>query len=439
VLYQDLVKISKSFSDNTIIHNTVLNDAIAYAKTHHKPIHLMGLMSDGGVHAHIQHTIDMLHHLQTHGVEHVYVHAWTDGRDTDPRSGLLHIENLLAACNNTGAQLASIVGRYYAMDRDTRRERVQCAYDLLVDGQGEPTNDPLALMRARYEAGETDEFLQPIVCLDAADDPIAVIEDGDVVICMNYRSDRAREITRVLTQESVSDEETDVSMEPLDIEYLCMTPYDESFTGVQILFPKDPLTETLGEVLEAAGKTQMRVAETEKYPHVTFFFSGGREQEYKGEQRLLCPSPKVATYDLQPEMSAPDIASRVCAHLETDQPDFIVINFANADMVGHTGVFSAVVQAVEAVDHALHQVVEAACTHGYEIIIIADHGNADIMRNPDGSPHTQHTLNPVPCILVTEQEGVVLHEGSLVDIAPTVLDRMGVEKPLSMTGRSLVG
>ena len=396
VIYQDLVKISKSFSDHTIAHNPVLTDAISYATAHQKPIHLIGLMSDGGVHAHIDHTIQMLDVLHAKGVPAVYVHAFTDGRDTDPHSGVKHIQRILDACTRTDAKLATVVGRYYAMDRDNRRERVEQAYNLLVDGDGEPTHDVVGLLQARYDAGQTDEFMEPIVCLDANDDPIAVIEDGDVVICMNYRSDRAREITKALSQETIRDEEHEIDMQPLDIEYLCMTPYDETFHDVAILFPKDALTETLGEVLERAGKTQMRVAETEKYPHVTFFFSGGHERLYQGEHRLLAPSQKVATYDLSPQMSAPDIVERVCTHLENDQPDFIVINFANADMVGHTGVFSAVVEAVEAVDACLHQVVTAAQSHGYEIIIIADHGNADIMRNPDGTPHTQHTLSPVP-------------------------------------------
>ncbi len=438
-IYQDLVKISKSFEDETIYENPVFQETVRYALEYSKPVHLIGLLSDGGVHAHIDHTIDMIKALSNQGVAEIYIHAFSDGRDTDPRSGKWYIETLLAACkkysvNWNDVKLASVVGRYYAMDRDNRRERVEEAYDLLTNGIGEPTHDVLKTIDARYAVGETDEFLKPIICIDGNDDPIALIEDGDVVICMNYRSDRAREITKVLTQTIIEW----YDMWPLDIEYVCMTPYDETFRDVAIMFPKDKLTQTLWEVIADAGKTQLRVAETEKYPHVTFFFSGGKEAQFEWEDRILAPSPKVATYDLQPSMSAPDIARDVVAHLQKQQPDFIAINFANPDMVGHTGVFEAVVEAVETVDSCLEQVVQSAQSHWYEIIVIADHGNADTMRNPDGSPHTQHTLNPVPCILVTDEAWVSLQEWDLTDIAPTVLSRMGIHRPESMTGKVLV-
>jgi 2,3-bisphosphoglycerate-independent phosphoglycerate mutase len=435
VIYQDLVKISKAFSDDSIYDNAVFQESVRYALEYNKPVHLIGLMSDGWVHAHIDHTIGMIQALRNQWVEEVYVHAFTDGRDTDPKSGTSHIEKILQACKKYGAKLVSVVGRYYAMDRDNRWERVQEAYELLANWVWEPARDVLATIQARYDAWETDEFLKPILCIDEKDEAVA-IDDGDVVICMNYRSDRAREITKVLTQTKIEW----YDMQPLDIEYVCMTPYDETFRDVEIMFPKDTLTHTLWEVISAAGKTQLRVAETEKYPHVTFFFSWWKEQQFPGEDRILCPSPKVATYDLQPSMSAPDIAEKVVDYLWKKQPDFIAINFANTDMVGHTWVFDAVVQAAETVDRCLEQVAEKARLLWYDVIIIADHGNADIMKNEDGSSHTQHTLNPVPCILVgDEANGHQLQSGDLTDIAPTILSLMGIEKPDSMTGKVLIG
>jgi 2,3-bisphosphoglycerate-independent phosphoglycerate mutase len=434
VIYQDLVKISKAFSDETIYDNPVFQGSVRYAVEYNKPVHLIGLLSDGGVHAHIDHTINMIKALDNQWVEKIYVHAFTDGRDTDPKSGRWYIEKLLGACENYGAKLVSVVGRYYAMDRDNRWERVQEAYDLLVNWVGEPSRDILATMHNRYASGETDEFIKPIILTDENDDAIAIIEDGDVVINMNYRSDRAREITKVLTQTSIEW----YDMEPLDIEYVCMTPYDETFHGVEIMFPKDTLMQTLGEVISDAGKTQLRVAETEKYPHVTFFFSGWKEAQFPGEDRILCPSPKVATYDLQPSMSAPDIAMQVVQYLDNKQPDFIAINFANTDMVWHTWVFDAVVQAAETVDACLEKLAEKARTLGYEILVIADHGNADVMKNQDGSAHTQHTLSPVPCILITDEQGLLLQQWDLTDIAPTILSRMWIAKPESMTGKMLV-
>ena len=432
-IYQDLVKISKAFSDESIYENTVFQESVRYALEYNKPMHLIGLLSDGWVHAHIDHTINMIKALSNQWVQEIYIHAFTDWRDTDPRSGKWYIEKLLQACKKYSAKLVSVVGRYYAMDRDNRWERVEEAYELLANWVGEPSRDILATIQARYDAGETDEFLKPILCVDAHDEAV-VIDDGDVVICMNYRSDRAREITKVLTQRKIEW----YDMVPLDIEYVCMTPYDETFHDVEIMFPKDTLSHTLWEVLSDAGKTQLRVAETEKYPHVTFFFSGGKEAQFPGEDRILCPSPKVATYDLQPSMSAPDIATKVVEYLWKKQPDFIAINFANTDMVWHTWIFDAVVQAAETVDRCLHDVAEAAKEKWYEIIVIADHWNADIMKNEDGTPHTQHTLNPVPCILITDEKGLSLQQWDLTDIAPTILARMKVLKPESMTGKELV-
>jgi 2,3-bisphosphoglycerate-independent phosphoglycerate mutase len=435
VVYQDIGKVSHSFSTNAIYDNPVLQQTIAYAKEYNKPIHLMWLVSDGGVHAHINHITSMIKILHQQWIQDIFLHAFSDGRDTDPMSGLWFIRSLQNVCNNYGLKIASLVWRYYAMDRDNRRERVQEAYDLLTDGIGEPTHDILHTMQARYDAWQTDEFMKPIVCIDDNDDPIACIEDWDVVICMNYRSDRVKEITKVLTQCSIDG----YDMQPLDIEYVCLTPYDDTFRDVSIMFPKEILTNTLGEVISWAWKTQLRVAETEKYPHVTFFFSWWREKPYLGEDRLLCPSPTVATYDLLPAMSAPAIAEGIDRYLSTKQPDFIVVNFANADMVWHTWVFDAVVQAVETVDSCLKRIVEKATSVWYTSIIIADHGNADIMKNADGTPHTQHTLNPVPCIIVSDNSHTMLDQWDLTDIAPTILRIMGIEKPDTMTGKSLIG
>lgn len=434
IVYQDIGKISKSFSDNSIYDNTVLQQTIRYAIEYNKPIHLLWLLSDGGVHAHVDHIQHMIKVLHTQWVADVFLHVFSDGRDTDPTSALWFVKTIQTACDMYGAKVASLIWRYYAMDRDNRRERVEEAYSLLVDGIGEPTHDILTTIQARYDKWETDEFMKPIVCIDQHDDPIACIEDGDVVICMNYRSDRVKEITKVLTQTSIDG----YDMQPLDIEYVCLTPYDETFRDVQIMFPKEALTDTLWEVISSLWKTQLRVAETEKYPHVTFFFSWWKEQCYEWEDRILCPSKKVATYDLAPAMSAPDIAENIEKYLWKKQPDFIVINFANPDMVGHTWVFSAVVEAIETVDQCLQRVVNIAQLKGYDVMIIADHGNADIMKNPDGSIHTQHTLNPVPCILVTQKPWIVLHSWDLTDIAPTILSLMNIPKPSIMTGKNLL-
>ncbi len=432
-IYQELLKISKNFEDGTIYENTVFMDMIAYAKEHNKPVHLMGLLSDGGVHSHIDHIIAMIEACKKEGIQQVFVHAWMDGRDTDPISGKGFIEQLLDHSDGT-TQLASVVGRYYAMDRDNRWERVKEAYDLLVEGKGEPTSTILETIQARYNLWETDEFLKPIVCIENGA-PVATIQEWDAVICMNFRSDRVREITKALTQSEIPE----YNMKPLPLQYVCMGPYDESFHDVDVLFPKENIDDTLGEIIAKAGKTQLRIAETEKYPHVTFFFTGGKEQQLEGEDRILIPSPKVATYDLQPQMSAPLLSEKLVAYMGEKQPDLIVCNYANADMVGHTGVFEAAQKAIEAVDAWLAKIIPVAQQAGYEIIIIADHGNAELMKNPDGSPNTQHSTNPVPFLFITTDEKVSIRDGALTDIAPTILARMGIAKPEVMTGESLVG
>ncbi|MCB9082684.1 MAG: 2,3-bisphosphoglycerate-independent phosphoglycerate mutase, partial [Lewinellaceae bacterium] len=407
-----------------------------YARDNNKPLHLMGLVSDGGVHSHIRHLLALLDIAQEQGLKQVYVHAFTDGRDCDPKSGLGFLAELTDHLNNgEKGHLASVVGRYYAMDRDKRWERVKLAYDLLVKGEGEATTNPLATVEARYAAGETDEFLKPIVATDEGGEPLAAIQDGDALICFNFRTDRPREISLVLTQQDYPD----FGMKHLQLHYLTMTSYDETYKNVQIIFQNDNLQNTLGEVLANAGKTQVRIAETEKYPHVTFFFSGGREAVFPGEERLMIPSPKVATYDLQPEMSAVGITDTIMEYIQDHQPDFICLNYANADMVGHTGVFKAAMKAVETVDACMRRLVTLALEHHYEIIIIADHGNSDYMINEDGSPNTAHTKNPVPVIYVSEQAaGAKVHDGKLADIAPTLLHLMGMTPPAEMTGKVLV-
>lgn len=432
-IYQELVKISKNFEDGTVRENKVFTDMIAYAIENNKPVHIMGLLSDGGVHSHIDHIVGMIETCKKEGVQHVFVHAWMDGRDTDPMSGKGFLEQLLNHCNGN-VKLASVVGRYYAMDRDNRWERVKEAYDLLVYGKGEETTDVLQTIQARYDRDETDEFLKPIVCVENGA-PVAMIQEWDVVICMNFRSDRVREITKVLTQSDM----TEYNMQTLGLHYVCMSPYDDSFHNLSILFPKENTIDTLWEIVAKSGKTQLRIAETEKYPHVTFFFTGGKEQQLEGEERILIPSPKVATYDLQPEMSAPVLSEKLLAYLGEKQPDLIVCNYANADMVGHTGIFEASKKAIEAVDAWLGKIIPVAQQAGYEIIIIADHGNAEVMKNPDGSPNTQHSTNPVPFLFITNDEKVVIRDGALTDIAPTILARFGIEKPEIMTGESLVG
>ena len=433
VVYQELGRINKAVTDNEFIQNETILGAFKYVKDNDKDLHLIGLVSDGGVHAHINHLKGLTDATKALGLEKVFVHAFLDGRDTDPNSGLKFITDLENHIADSSVRLASAIGRYYAMDRDNRWERVKLAYDLMVKGQGEATDDILAAIKTSYAGGVTDEFIKPIVKVDEAGQPVAVIKDGDVVICFNFRTDRGREISQALTQK----EFPEYDMKPLDIRYVTMTSYDETFKNVKVVFRKDDLSKTLGEVLEGAGKKQIRIAETEKYPHVTFFFSGGRETAFENERRLLVPSPKVATYDLQPEMSAEGIRDAIIPELEAGWPDFVCLNFANTDMVGHTGVFSAVVKAAETADACCKAVVEAGLKTGYSFIIIADHGNADYMINEDGSPNTAHTTNLVPCIMI-DRDVKQVKDGKLGDIAPTVLQILGVPIPEEMTGNVLV-
>jgi 2,3-bisphosphoglycerate-independent phosphoglycerate mutase len=416
-----------------LVDNPVLKEAFGYAKQNNKNVHFIGLVSDGGVHSHIRHLKGLCDAAGAYNLNNVFIHAFLDGRDTDPRSGLNFITDLEHYISNSNVKLASAIGRYYAMDRDNRWERVKLAYDLMVNGLGDATQSIVQEIKESYLKEVTDEFIKPIVKVDANGNPLTTIKPGDVVICFNFRTDRGREITIALTQKSFPE----YNMHPLDLNYITMVPYDETFKNVKVIFGKDDLTETLGEILQDAGKNQIRIAETEKYPHVTFFFSGGREKVFDNERRLLVPSPKVATYDLQPEMSAEGIRDAIIPELKSGWADFIVLNFANTDMVGHTGVFSAVVKAAETADRCTRDVVEAGIANGYSFIIIADHGNADYMVNDDGSPNTAHTTNLVPCIVIDEDVKQV-KDGKLGDIAPTILKILGVEIPEKMTGNVLV-
>ncbi|WP_025764351.1 2,3-bisphosphoglycerate-independent phosphoglycerate mutase [Dyadobacter tibetensis] len=436
VVYQDLVKINLAVSEGTLGQEKVLKDAFAYAKLNKKKVHFIGLVSDGGVHSHIDHLKGLCKFAAEAQVPDVYVHAFTDGRDCDPKSGLGFLQELQASMATTTGKIASITGRYYAMDRDKRWERVKLAYDAMVHGEGERVqqDDVLAAVEASYEAGVTDEFIKPIIATNPDGSPLAVIEEDDVVLCFNFRTDRGREITEVLTQQDFHEQ----NMHKLKLHYITLTNYDDSFKGVEVIFDKDNLNNTLGEVLEGAGKKQIRIAETEKYPHVTFFFSGGREKPFEGESRLLCPSPKVATYDLQPEMSAYEIRDAIVPELVKEEVDFVCLNFANPDMVGHTGVFEAAIKACETVDKCVQDVVTTGLEHGYSSIIIADHGNSDYMANDDGSPNTAHSLNLVPCILVDKDYRQPINDGKLADVAPTILALMGIVKPEEMTGSSLL-
>ncbi|MXV15840.1 2,3-bisphosphoglycerate-independent phosphoglycerate mutase [Hufsiella ginkgonis] len=433
IVYQELGRINKAVTDNELTTNPVLSEAFAYAKRENKPVHLIGLLSDGGVHSHIGHVSGLCDAAKAAGLDQVFVHAFMDGRDTDPNSGLGFIAALEEHLAASSGKIASLIGRYYAMDRDNRWERVKMAYDLLVHGTGEAVSDLAAAVKKSYNEGVTDEFIKPIVKVGSDNRPLAVIRPGDVVICFNFRTDRGREITIALTQKAFPD----YQMEPLPLNYITMTSYDETFKDVQVVFRKDDLTDTLGEVLERNHRKQVRIAETEKYPHVTFFFSGGREQPFEGETRLMIPSPKVATYDLKPEMSAEGIRDAICREMKDNHPDFICLNFANPDMVGHTGSFEAVVKAVETVDHCAQTVVETGIGLGYSFIIIADHGNAEFMINEDGSPNTAHTTNLVPCILI-DSDYKAVRDGKLGDIAPTVLKILGIAAPEKMTGNVLV-
>jgi 2,3-bisphosphoglycerate-independent phosphoglycerate mutase len=433
VVYQELGRIHKAVEDNELPANPVLKEAFEYAKQNNKNVHLIGLVSDGGVHSHTKHVKGLCDAAGVYGLDNVFIHAFLDGRDTDPKSGEGFITNLEGYIENTNVKLASVIGRYYAMDRDNRWERVKLAYDLMVNGIGQPTQSVIQSIKESYLQDVTDEFIKPIVKVDANGQPLAVIKEGDVVICFNFRTDRGREITVALTQKAFSE----YNMHPLDLHYITMVPYDGTFKNVKIIFSKEDLTKTMGEVLQDAGKNQIRIAETEKYPHVTFFFSGGREKEFINEKRLLVPSPKVATYDLQPEMSAAGIRDAIIPELKSRWADFIVLNFANTDMVGHTGVFNAVVKAAEMVDNCTKDVVETGLANGYSFIIIADHGNADYMINDDGSPNTAHTTNLVPCIVI-DDDVTQVKDGKLGDMAPTILKILGVAIPEQMGGNVLV-
>jgi 2,3-bisphosphoglycerate-independent phosphoglycerate mutase len=435
VVYQDFTRINIAARDGEMAANPVLKAAIAYAKNEGKAIHLLGLVSDGGVHSHIDHLKKLVDIIETAGHERTYIHAFTDGRDCDPKSGLGFMADLQAFLSNRKARVASIVGRYYAMDRDKRWERVKKAYDLLVNGVGEvaPIKDITAYLSASYKQGVTDEFIAPAV-VDLIGGP-ATIQADDVVLCYNFRTDRCREITEVLSQADF----VEYGMTKLPLHYVTMTRYDDKFKGVQVMFEKDEITQTLGEVISAAGRTQVRIAETEKYPHVSFFFSGGREEPFDGERRIMIPSAKVATYDLQPEMSAYGITDAIMADLVANQPDFVCLNYANSDMVGHTGDFEAAVKAAETVSICTGKLLKLALKLGYEAIVIADHGNSDMMLNPDGSPNTAHTTNMVPIIYVGKRaKKKVILAGRLADVAPTILQIMGIKQPTAMTGKSLI-
>ena len=432
VVYQDLVKINKAIEEGDLNQNQILKEAFSYAKENNKKFHLIGLVSDGGVHSHIGHLKGLCEIAHKNGISPC-IHVFTDGRDTDPKSGVAFIEDLEQHLKNNSGAIASVIGRYYAMDRDNRWERVKLAYDLMVNGIGEASNDMVESVRKSYKEGVTDEFIKPIIATDKEGNS-NVINEGDVVLSFNFRTDRGRQITQALTQADFPD----FGMKKLNLKYITMTIYDDTFSGVEVLFKKQNLDNTLGEVLEKEGKKQIRIAETEKYPHVTFFFSGGREKEFEGEKRLLCPSPKVATYDLQPEMSAMDIRDKIVPELNSGETDFICLNFANADMVGHTGDFQAAVKACETVDSCARAVTEAALKNNYATIIIADHGNSDMMINDDGTPNTAHTTNPVPFIMVSNSYKGKLTEGKLGDLAPTILTMMNIEVPSEMTGNILI-
>lgn len=435
VVYQELARINKAVRDRELHQNPVLLQAMQYAKEKDKALHLFGLVSDGGVHSHLNHLLALCDIAREQGLEKVYIHAFMDGRDTSPNGGLDYLKTVLNHIQGTSAKLATVIGRYYAMDRDKRWERTRLAYDLMVNGQGEKTGDVLATIQQRYDQGETDEFLKPIVCVDENGQTAPSLSAGDVALCFNFRTDRPRQITTVLTQQDMPDQ----GMQTLDLYYVTMTRYDDTYRNVHILFTKDDLSHTLGEVLSHAGLTQTRIAETEKYPHVTFFFNGGREAPFEGEKRIMIPSPKVATYDLQPEMSALEVTDAIVADIVQQAPDFICLNYANTDMVGHTGVFSAAVKAAETVDTCLKRLIETALAQGYEAIVIADHGNSDCMFNEDGSPHTAHTTNPVPVFYISEKAaGKSIHNGKLGDIAPTILHLMGLQIPTEMDGQVLI-
>lgn len=433
IVYQDLAKINLAVANNTLAKEQVLIDTFTYAKENNKKVHFLGLVSDGGVHSHTSHLRGLIDATQEYGLDKVFVHAFTDGRDVDPKSGATYIQDLENHIANTPVKIASVIGRYYAMDRDKRWERVKLAYDLIVNGLGTHSKDAVASIKESYKNDITDEFIAPIIMVDANDKPLATIEEDDVVIFFNFRTDRGRELTEALSQEDFHEQ----NMHKLNLYYVTLTNYDETYRNVKVVYNKDNITETLGEVLEKANKKQIRIAETEKYPHVTFFFSGGREVPFEGETRILRNSPKVATYDLKPEMSAFELKDALVPELNKGEVDFVCLNFANGDMVGHTGIMSAAILACEAVDACVKEVIKAALANDYTTIVIADHGNCETMINPDGSPNTAHTTNPVPIILV-DKELKTIHDGVLGDIAPTILELMGIPQPAAMTCHSLL-
>lgn len=431
VVYQDLVKINRACSDGSILKNPEIINAFSYAQKTGKKLHLMGLVSDGGVHSSIDHLFKLIKIAKEYKLKEVYVHCFMDGRDTDPKSGVGFIRQLQEVCHANGAKIAGIIGRFYAMDRDKRWNRVKEAYDLLVEGKGKPADDMAKAMEESYADGVTDEFVKPIHNTTCD----GTICEGDVAIFINYRNDRAKELTTVLTQKDMPEE----GMKTIkDLQFYTMTPYDATFKGVHVLFPKENVTNTLAEYLSSKGLKQLHTAETEKYAHVTFFFNGGREETFEGEDRILVPSPKVATYDLKPEMSAYEVKDNLVKAIHSQKYDFIVVNFANGDMVGHTGVYNAIAKAVWAIDHCVHDVIEAAKANDYEAIIIADHGNADHALNEDGTPNTAHSLNPVPFIYVTNNNSATVKDGRLADVAPSLLHIMGLEQPEEMTGENLI-
>ncbi len=433
IVWQQLALINKKFEDGSAADLKAIQDIADYCNSNSKPLHLTGLVSDGGVHSSLEHLIALCRIFTEKKVEKIYIHAFTDGRDTDPKSGLNYLSRLNKEIKGSNAVIASVIGRYYAMDRDKRWERIRLAYDLMVNGVGSPFRDVTDAIKSSYQNEVTDEFIQPVFICDADNKPIATIKEGDAVLCFNFRTDRGRQITQALTQVDFPE----YGMKKLKLEYATMTEYDTTYKGVRVLFQNSNVVNTLGEVLSNAGKTQLRSAETEKYPHVTFFFSGGREEPFTGEERIMEPSPKVATYDLQPEMSALPLTEKILNALASDKFDFICLNFANTDMVGHTGVWEAIIKAAETVDACVKKLYESAIANGYQIIIIADHGNSDEARNPDGSPNTAHSMNPVPCFITSEKCKAIPSKGKLADVAPTILKMMEIKIPAEMDGQPL--
>jgi len=433
IVYQELQRINVAILEKSFQQNKTLQNALETAKTQDKSLHLIGLVSEGGVHSHLNHLKAIIDCCVTKNLNKVYIHAFTDGRDCDPKSGLGFIKDLENYIENTPVKIASLCGRYYAMDRDNRWERIKLAYDALINGKGQMAKSATKAIEESYKQNITDEFIQPTLVVSDNNTPVATIQNGDVVICFNFRTDRCREITQALTQRNFPEQ----NMHKLSLHYTTMTEYDKTFENVHVLFETDNLNKTLGQVLEEAGRTQIRIAETEKYPHVSFFFSGGREIPFTGEKRIMIPSPKVATYDLQPEMSAQQVTNAIVAEIENETADFICLNYANADMVGHSGVWEAAIKAAETVDHCVKQVVTAALAHDYTVFLTADHGNSDYLINPDGTPNTAHTLNPVPLFVIDKNWHPIVKTGKLADIAPTLLTRMNIDVPSEMTGSIL--